>query len=113
MQITTKWNVEKILVRPEIDGHENVVSTVYWRLGAIDEYGNSLLEIVNSSKLDIPTPRSPIVQYEALTETQLLDWVHTTLGSTEVANLERNIKSNALEHQVPSIPVVPSWMVEE
>lgn len=72
MAIVNTWNVVQMDCYPEVDGEQDVVFTVHWRLNGVDgEYTGSVYGSVGVT-LDAEAPFTP---YNELTEEQVLGWV--------------------------------------
>ena len=72
MAVVNTWDVVQMDCYPEVDGEQDVVFTVHWRLNGVDgEYAGSVYGTVGVT-LDAEAPFTP---YNELTEEQVLGWV--------------------------------------
>ena len=72
MAVVNTWDVVQMDCYPEVDGEQDVVFTVHWRLNGVDgEYAGSVYGSVGVT-LDAEAPFTP---YNELTEEQVLGWV--------------------------------------
>lgn len=81
------WKIDNLEVKPQIDGFQNVVWTVHWRVFAKE--GDVSASIYGSSTLTFdPTTATDFVNYDDLTENQVIDWVKTSMGPESVQSVE-------------------------
>lgn len=79
------WKVNGELVTANIDGHENVVVQVPW----VCQISQDGLTINMNGKTDLPyNSSSPFIQYQDLTEAEVIGWVQSALGPDGVAFYE-------------------------
>lgn len=72
MAVVNTWNVVQMDCYPDVDGEQDVVFTVHWRLNGVDgEYTGSVYGSVGVT-LDAEAPFTP---YDQLTQDQVLSWV--------------------------------------
>jgi hypothetical protein len=83
------WTVNGDLVIANIDGYQNVVVQVPW-ICSITSQG---VTVNMNGKTDLAyTPTNPFIQYQDLTETQVIGWVKSTLGVDGVSFYETKTK---------------------
>ena len=73
------WHVSSVNVFPEFNGKQNVVATVKFCVAGTD--GKNTATVSGSQDLTL-SDVSQFVEYENLTETQIIDWVKTALGES-------------------------------
>jgi hypothetical protein len=92
-----------------LDGHTNVVQSVYWRVNGTDGTHNSTAYGVARISFD---PGVPFTDYANLTADQVIGWAKDFLGSTQVSNIEAGLE-DAIARQInppvisPALPWVP------
>lgn len=79
------WKVNGNLETRNIDGHENVVVQVPWICTATSQG----VTVNMNGKTDLAyDPATPFIQYQDLTEAQVIGWVQSALGPDGVAFYE-------------------------
>lgn len=80
-----EWKVNGDLVTANIDGHQNVVVQVPWTCTTTSQG----VTINMNGKTDLKyDPSTPFIQYQDLTEAEVIGWVHSALGPDGVAFYE-------------------------
>jgi hypothetical protein len=80
-----EWKVKGNLVTANIDGHQSVVVQVPW----ICTTTSQGVTVNMNGKTDMTyNPANPFIQYQDLTEAQVIGWVQSTLGPDGVAFYE-------------------------
>lgn len=106
------WKVDNLEVKPEIDSFQNVVWTVHWRVFAKE--GDVTSSVYGSRNLTFdPTTATNFINYDNLTQSQVIDWVKTSMGSDEVENIESAAVSELNRVLNPPIVTKPlPWNVQ-
>lgn len=79
------WKVNGDLVTATIDGHQNVVVQVPWVCSTTSQG----VTINTEGKTDLAfNPANPFIQYQDLTEAEVIGWVKATLGPDGVSFYE-------------------------
>lgn len=79
------WKVNGDLVTATIDGHQNVVVQVPWACSTSQDG----VTVNMNGKTDMTyNPANPFIQYQDLTEAEVIGWVQTELGPDGVAFYE-------------------------
>lgn len=94
INVDMQWKVIKIYTLPNVDGDQNLVTSVEWELTAVNPAPWGIRIARGLTTLGKPT--GPYVPYETLTETQVLTWVKDAMGSTELARVENQVFQSAL-----------------
>ena len=85
MAITQTWKINRIAVRSSIENLTDIVSEVQWEI--VTEEPNISRHVANGlSFFGKPDPAS-FTEYNSLTEEQVLEWVKTQLGATELLRI--------------------------
>ena len=96
---TKIWKVEQLTAYPQVAGETNVVFSVAWRLlGTDGTYTATCYGTVSITH----TSDVPYTAYENLTETQVINWVHSALGAEQVTAYEASIDVQISEQANPS-----------
>lgn len=77
--VTYEWKISSLDVHPSLDGLQNVVASVHWRLVASD--GVNIFENYGQVHLEPPDP-SVFIDYGQLTQEQVLEWTINTINAT-------------------------------
>jgi hypothetical protein len=75
---------------PAANGLQNIVQTIRWKLSGDD--GVNSTEINNVTTINPPNPGA-FIQYDTLTEEQVITWVTDTLGEHGVASAKSLVDS--------------------
>jgi hypothetical protein len=100
------WKIETLNCKPSFDGKTNVVETIHWRLNGVDgDYATS----VYGSQGVTYEESTDFIEYDNLTEDQLISWVKDTLGEEQVTNYENSVTSQLelLKNPVVVNPPLP------
>lgn len=105
MAITYTWTIAQLDCKPVVDGLQNVVSTVHWRM--IGTEGAYSAEVYGAVAL--PGPGHPFVAYDDLTQAQVEGWVESALGEDQVQEYRQGIASQIAALANPPIvrPALP------
>lgn len=117
MAITYNWVIERINVIPELDGKQQVVSDVHWRLvgsepdenGRLDDKERPLVyKAFVYDSLGVPyDPDYPFTEYSQLTKDQVISWVQNIIGPEEIAAYEKIIETTILKQKTPDVTSPP------
>lgn len=100
-----EWKIEAMDVRPVLDAYENVVITAYWRANGTDgDYSASVCGTIT-----LEEPGVPFVEYENLTEAQVIGWVKDAMGEDQVEAHEAGLAQRIDEQINPPVlrPALP------
>lgn len=75
------WKIETLETMPSVNGLENVVATVHWRLFGTDDTNTA--NVYGSINLEAPDSDN-FYQYTALTQEQIIEWTKAALGHDKV-----------------------------
>jgi len=88
MAISYTWNCSEVEAYPELDGHNNVIHTVYYMIQGVKDDKHH--EIIGQVQLDTSSLDN-FVEIENLTSNDITDFVRDTLGLDMVDGLEAEI----------------------
>ena len=98
------WTVENVTYRSQMDGRDDVVYAVYWRVDADQDTGRTTMY----GSVEIPYQNNlPYTPYADLTETQILGWVHDIYGPDAISTIESSLAIDVRDGIDPSIEVSP------
>ena len=69
------WKILHVSVMPELDGKTDVVCSVGWRAILEKELNGKTYVTGKYSRLELGAPGSTFIQYENLTEEDVLNWI--------------------------------------
>lgn len=85
---TTEWKIETLECMVQMDGYDNVVYNIHWRLFAYDgDYSTSIYGSQQVS-FDPDQPDYVFIPYADLDELTVLGWLETAFGPEAVAEKE-------------------------
>ena len=99
MAINYTWNCKTVDVKT-IDGNEDTVFNVHWRLKGEDESDNKTT-ICGTQELDT-SDLSSFTAFSDLTNEQITGWVETAMGSTELQLKKDSISNSIAELVTPT-----------
>lgn len=106
--INYEWKFSNLVVTPFLDGKENIVNTVHWRLIGTNE--DSVSGYVYGSVTQPYNPDSEFINYEDLTKELIEQWVMEVLGNDTIENYKQNIINQIQENVSPTnITMVAPW----
>jgi hypothetical protein len=110
MAIEYKWQFPSLEVTYDVDGLENVVTVVHWRLNAADGIHNA--SSYGACGVGSPTPEA-FVSYEDITEEEVVEWVTTALGGEDkVETMKDGLAAQIATLKAPkSGSMTPPWML--
>lgn len=81
MAVTYAWTISALDVEKEVEGLQDVVITVHWRLRATDDLDGVTSEIYGADSLSTPETDS-FVSFEELTQEQVVSWLEASFVTT-------------------------------
>jgi hypothetical protein len=93
----------------ERDISDGYVSKVIYRVKGIDGSEEKIRETGEVNFVKPNSLPSNFIAFENLTETKVLEWVKTALGSTEVARIEAKINADIALINTPVTSVGKPW----
>lgn len=103
MTTTYKWTISMLECMPNYNGLENVVQTIRWRFSGDD--GVNFAEIYNATPMAVPDP-AEFVQYNSLTEEQVVTWLTDALGEHGVESAKAAIDARLADLANPPV-IIP------
>lgn len=106
MAITYNWNIDHMEAHKELDGKENVIFSVSWRIVAedgemADSYGTTTLKYDENSYF---------IPYSEMTKDVVISWVKDVLGEDRIASIENSLEKDIEEKKNQTTTVlVPNW----
>lgn len=101
MTASPTWSIVHMDVHADSEGRVNVVSTAHWTIKGTD--GDYEQSSYGSQGL-LPVGDAPFTAFDALTESQVLGWVHNAMGAERVADLEASVAKLAPPAPALSLP---------
>tara|TARA_R110000737_G_scaffold136991_1_gene167851 strand:+ start:462 stop:809 length:348 start_codon:yes stop_codon:yes gene_type:complete len=106
--ITYKWTCDSVNCSPEIDGLQNVILNVVWKLeGVCDEVkdngDNYSSDISGIQEMPAIKDTSNFIEFETLTSEQVLSWVKAGIGEQVIKSMEDNISDIIQESKIPVV----------
>ena len=100
------WVIESLDCIPSIDGQNNVVSNVHWRVNGAD--GTYNVSVYGTQGL-IYVPGNPFTAYDSLTEATVIGWVKEAMGADSIASLQKTLDNKIANLVNPPIitPFLP------
>lgn len=105
-ELVKAWSVQQMDCYPILDGNEDVVSTVRWRLIATKgDYSSSIDGIINFPVANL----SSFVPFAELTEETVIGWVKAAMGDEQVEAYEAAVAAQieALVNPPVVTPALP------
>jgi hypothetical protein len=103
------WQIDFISCQPQVEGQDNVVIFVAWRVNGVDDTSGTPLHatVYGSQSIAPYTKGAAFTPYADLTQAQVIGWVQDMMGSEQVAAINANIEQQ-IENQVnPPIVSLP------
>ncbi len=89
---TITWSIAALDAAATLNGFDDVVRTVHWRVLATE--GAYTAEAYGSTLVNEPTVGQPgFVEFDLLTEANVVQWVKDVMGTEEVAAIEANLQA--------------------
>ena len=99
MAINYTWDCKTVDVKT-IDGNEDTVFNVHWRLTGEDDANNSST-VYGTKELDT-SDLSSFTAFADLTNDQITGWVESALGEDRVTEIKANISNQIAELVTPT-----------
>lgn len=94
MAVTITWHIERLEKLSTFMGRENIITAVEWRISALNDGADGTISnignISGTTYLGMP-PETNFINYNDLTEAQVIEWVKSTMGSGKVADYENQV----------------------
>lgn len=88
MSINHEWTIDNIEYVAELNGKNNVVTRIYWRIISSD--GENEVSSYDSVNVNFDE-NSDFIEYKNLEKTEVLKWAKFALGHDEVSKIESNM----------------------
>ena len=100
-----RWYINEMDTYPEYDGYNYFVTKVSWRYNATNDSGYTT-NIMGQSTYNVvnDTVEHPYVQYSALTETEVIEWLD---AGENTITLREQLENNLNEQMNPPIVCLP------
>lgn len=111
--ITYTWNIAQLDCAPSENGLTNVVKVIYWTYTAQETDGDQLVSSCNNYYPLTPPAPEQFVDFETLTEDQVIGWLENIL---DMSILQNNLADQIIAQRNPPIRPLPlPWgkIVEE
>lgn len=102
---TYAWRIMSMDVRPQLEGHDDVVVRAQWELTATDPVIADTAGTQGYTTFSVPSTQ--FTPYDDLTETQVLGWVYDALGTNQIAELEAFVDQLLITNRLPAITQLP------
>ena len=105
MAIEFAWDVKKVEVYPNLDGNEDVIHRVHWRLTATDtenlnELGTRNIMEQEIGIVDFNTSNiTNFISLDSLDSATVESWVESSIGSEQLQDFKDNLE-NRINKQV-------------
>jgi hypothetical protein len=100
MAINYTWDCKTVDVKT-IDGNEDTVFNVHWRLTGEDDSNNA--STVYGTQILDTSDLSSFTAFADLTNDQITGWVQSALGEDEVTELKSNVSNQIAESVTPTV----------
>lgn len=104
MAITYDWIVEQLEVYPELEGYNNVVFNVHWRVNANENNNFATYYGTQNIYIDLD---GDFISYDELTEKDVIGWVKNDLGHEQVGNIEMHLLDQVNSITNPITKIIP------
>lgn len=106
MAINYTWDCKTVDVKT-IDGNEDTVFNVHWRLNAEDDAnndadGNAQTATVYGTQILDTSDLSSFTAFADLTNEQITGWVESAMGEDKVTELKNNLSNQIAELVTPT-----------
>ena len=99
MAINYTWDCKTVDVKT-IDGNEDTVFNVHWRLTGTDDANNA--STVYGTQILDTSDLSSFTVFADLTNDQITGWVESAIGEDEVTELKTNVSNQIAELVTPT-----------
>ena len=87
-----QWNVNTVDVKPNEEGHNDVIYNVHWRLNAVDTQvdakGNPYTASVYGTQGLDTSDLSGFIDFDSVTSAEVQGWVEAAMGAEAVQSLK-------------------------
>jgi len=99
--MTYTWNNKTVDTYPTLEGNNDVIFNVHWRLTGQDENGNvgSTYGTISLDTSDL----SNFTAFDSITEEQVNGWVEANMGAEEVQAKKDSIDAQIAEQVTPTV----------
>lgn len=101
------WTVTSLEKTPQIGSDCDVIIQTYWNVTAKDQNGNTA-SFDGATPIDY-TPNCDFVDYDQITEQQVLEWIHQYL----IDNDDYEILLDDLADQLEQQKIIKQWVSQE
>ena len=107
MPVEKIWKIEKLETESPKEGKPNIVTAVHWACTGTDgTYVGRVFKM-----MPLPAPVDDFVEFEKLTESQVIGWIHSLMGKETKEYWENLVdiqieKNYRLKPQAPDLPWV-------
>ena len=99
------WTISNMERAINLDGKDDVVTTIHWRASDTDSDGNT-----GSSYGSVGvTLGKDFIAYKDIKESNAIQWAKDALGEDEVKSIEDNIANQIAEEKTPTTASGVSW----
>ena len=99
------WTISNMDRQINLDGKDDVVTTIHWRASDTDSDGNT-----GSSYGSVGvTLGKDFIAYKDIKESNAIQWAKDALGEDEVKSIEDNIANQIAEEKTPTTASGVSW----
>lgn len=95
-----EWKVKSLTAYPHLDGKDNVVYLVHWKLGLIDAVTELML------------PTGDFIPFDGLTEDVVLGWVWARISKEDIEVRAAKAEEDAKHPPPKPVPVALPWVTE-
>ena len=100
MAINYEWDCKTVDVKT-IDGNEDTVFNVHWRLTATDDDNNESAAVYGTQTLDT-SDLSDFTAFADLTVSDVQGWVEAAVGEDRVKEIKDNLAAQIAENVTPT-----------
>lgn len=92
-------------VRPQLEGHADVVVRAQWEITATDPVVGDTAGTQGFTQF--VAPAGSFTPYSSLTEAQVIGWVQDAMGPSQIAELEAFVDNLLVTNRLPPITQLP------
>lgn len=105
MANTYTWRIERLDVVPKIDTLSDYVVVAYWRVVGTNNEGNYAQQY-SFVEFSIDPTKTNYVPYDQLTETEVIQWVQSSLGNAKIDEIYGLIDAD-IQNQISPAVISP------
>lgn len=103
--INYKWVIVKLDAFPLVDNKTNVVYAIHWECHAV-EVNSDRTYVARASDVNlIPLDLTNFTEYESLTETQVLEWLHQVINKDHMEARLAEVMASEKQPLVVTLPL--------